>query len=106
MLEGASMERTMWEMRFAAYDSRSVETLRDSERRLAAFTRRLDLWRDYARQQLEASSSQIQLQETRLNNLAPDSDLLLAGPRTPGAPCANASGCCCASCAASNAWSA
>ena len=76
MLEGANIERTMWELRFAAYDSRSVETLRESERRLETFTRRLDLWRNYARQQLEVSSSQLQLQETRLNSLAPDSDLL------------------------------
>jgi small-conductance mechanosensitive channel len=76
MLEGASIERTMWELRFAAYDSHSLETLGDSERRLGAFNRRLYLWRGYARQQLEVSSSQLQLQETRLNNLAPGSDLL------------------------------
>src|SRR5262249_41759988 len=42
MLEGGNVERTMWEVRFAAYDSRSVKTLSDSERRLGAFTRRLD----------------------------------------------------------------
>jgi len=75
LLEGGNVERTMWEQRFAAYDSRNVETLRESRRRLDAFTRRLDLWRDHARQQLEASSSQIRLQETRLNNLPPESDL-------------------------------
>jgi small-conductance mechanosensitive channel len=75
LLEGGNLERTMWEMRLAAYDSRSVETLRESGRRLDTFTHRLDLWRDRARQQLEVSSSQLQLQETRLNNLEPDSEL-------------------------------
>ena len=75
LLEGGNVERTMWEQRFAAYDSRSVETLRESRRRLDAFTHRLDLWRDHARQQSEVSSSQIRLQETRLNNLLPESDL-------------------------------
>ena len=104
MLEGGNMERTMWELRFAAYDSRSVETLRESERRLAAFTRRLDLWRDYARQQLDVSPSQLQLQETRLNNLAPDSDLLpLARERLSALR--ERDRCCCALFAASNAWS-
>jgi small-conductance mechanosensitive channel len=76
MLEGLSVERTMWELRFAAYDSRNVETLRESERRLGVFTHRLDLWRDYAGKQLDVSSSQLQLQEARLSNLPPDSDLL------------------------------
>jgi small-conductance mechanosensitive channel len=76
MLEGLSVERTMWELRFAAYDSRSVETLRESGRRLAVFTHRLDLWRDYAGKQLDVASSQLQLQEARLSNLPPDSDLL------------------------------
>jgi small-conductance mechanosensitive channel len=75
LLEGGNLERAMWEMRLAAFDSRSVETLRESGRRLDTFTHRLDLWRDRARQQLEVSSSQLQLQETRLNNLDPDSEL-------------------------------
>jgi potassium-dependent mechanosensitive channel len=76
MLEGANIERTMWEMRFAAFDSRSAETLLESERRLGAFSRRLDLWRNYWQQQLERSSSELRLHETRLNTLPPDSDLL------------------------------
>jgi hypothetical protein len=38
MLEGANMERAMWELRFAAYDTRSVETLRDSRRRQCRHT--------------------------------------------------------------------
>ncbi len=76
MLEGASLERTMWELRFAAHDSRSVDTLRESRRRLEAFSRRLDLWRHYARQHLDGSSSEVQVQETRLINLPSDSELL------------------------------
>ncbi len=76
MLEGASLERTMWELRFAAYDSRSVDTLSESGRRLDTFSRRLDLWRDYARQQLDGSSIEVQVQETRLNSLPSDADLL------------------------------
>jgi len=76
MLESQNVERAMWEMRLAAYDSRSVETLSDSERRLRTFTRRLNLWRDYQQQQMEVSPSQVELQETRIRTLAPDSDLL------------------------------
>jgi small-conductance mechanosensitive channel len=36
----------------------------------------LDLWRDRERQQFDLSSSQVQIQQTRVNSLAPDSDLL------------------------------
>lgn len=75
LLEGGNLERAMWELRLTAFDSRSVETLRESGRRLATMTRRLNLWREHERQQLDVSSSQIQLQQTRLNNLAPDADL-------------------------------
>jgi small-conductance mechanosensitive channel len=76
MLEGGNMERAMWELRFAAYDTRSVETLRDSRHRLEVVARRLNLWRDHERQRLDVSSSQVQIQQTRLSGLAPDSDLL------------------------------
>jgi len=76
MLESESVERAMWELRFAAYDSRSVETLSDSERRLKSFTRRLNLWKDYQQQQIEISPIQIELQETRIKTLALESDLL------------------------------
>jgi potassium-dependent mechanosensitive channel len=76
MLEIENVERTMWEMRYAAYDSRSVETLRESEHRLEAFTRRFDLWKEFEQQQVDVSSSQIELQEAHLRSLAADSDLL------------------------------
>ncbi len=75
LLEGINVELAMWEMRYAAYGSRSVATLRESARRLEDFARRLNLWRNYARQQLDASSSQSQLQETRFKSLPVDSDL-------------------------------
>ena len=76
ILEIDNAERTMWEMRYTAYDSRSVATLGESERRLEAFTRRLDLWKEFQQQELIVSSSQIELQQARVRNLAVDSDLL------------------------------
>jgi potassium-dependent mechanosensitive channel len=76
MLESENVERTMWEMRFAAHDSHNVETLSESERRLETFIRRLVLWKDYQQQQMEVSPGQIELQEARIRSLAPDSDLL------------------------------
>ena len=76
LLETENIERTMWEMRFAAYDSRSAETVSESERRLTAIIRRSDLWKEYQQQEMETSSGQIELQETRVRNLPPDSDLL------------------------------
>jgi small-conductance mechanosensitive channel len=76
MLEGANTERTMWELRFAAHDSPSVNTLSESARRLKAFSRRLGLWRDYAHQQSNGAASQIQIEEARLNSLPPKSELL------------------------------
>ena len=75
LLEGVNIERTMWELRYAAYESRSVETLRESGRRLRTLAHRLDLWREHVRQQLDVSASQILLQQTRLNDLDPGSDL-------------------------------
>jgi potassium-dependent mechanosensitive channel len=75
LLEGASVERTMWELRFAVYGSRNVGILSESEHRLVNYARRLDLWRNYVRQQLDGASSQLQLQEARLNDLPRDSDL-------------------------------
>lgn len=76
MLEGENVERTIWAMRFAAHHSHSAETLSTSERRLEAFTRRSDLWKEYQHQQMEAYPSQIELQDARVRSLPPDSDLL------------------------------
>ncbi len=75
LLEGASIERTLWELRFASYGSHNVETITDSERRLKGFSRRLELWREYAREQLAGSSAQLHLQESRVNALATDSSI-------------------------------
>jgi small-conductance mechanosensitive channel len=75
MLEGGNIERTMWELRFATYGSRNAGALREAQRHLASFISRLDLWREHARQQSDVSSIQLQLQETRLNDLAADSEL-------------------------------
>lgn len=76
LLEIENVERTMWELRYASHNTGSAATLSESERRLAALTRRASLWRDYQQQQLAVSPSQIQLQEARVRSLAPDSDLL------------------------------
>jgi potassium efflux system protein len=76
MLESQGIERTMWEMRFAGYNSRNVETLADSERRLAVFDRRLSLWKDYQQRQLDSSPGQLELLQARIRNLDPDSPLL------------------------------
>lgn len=75
LLEGANTERTMWELRFIAFESRSVSVLRDSERRLRVFRQRLSVWREYAQQQLDGCSSLLQLEETRSNELPADSAL-------------------------------
>jgi potassium-dependent mechanosensitive channel len=74
-LEAASIERSLWELRFAAYGSRQVETLRQSQRRLETLSKRVALWKDYFRQKLDTTPSQVALEETRLSNLQPDSAL-------------------------------
>jgi small-conductance mechanosensitive channel/pimeloyl-ACP methyl ester carboxylesterase len=76
LLESLNVERTMWELRFAAHDSRNVETLRESQRRLEALVPRLSLWRDFCRHHLEAVGNELQAQESRLNGLDAHSALL------------------------------
>lgn len=76
LLEGVNVERTAWELRFAAHDTRSVDALRESRRRLDTLTHRLDLWKNHLRQQADVASSQIQLQHTRLSSLPAESELL------------------------------
>jgi small-conductance mechanosensitive channel len=76
ILETTNVERTMWEMRFTAFGSRTAEDLRQSGSRLKNLTRRLDLWRDYQQQQLVVSPSQIELLETWIGNLPSDSPML------------------------------
>lgn len=75
LLEAGNVERLMWEQRFAANRSRSVETLRQAERGLATFSRRVALWKDYYQQQLDVAASQVALQGARLSKLAPGADL-------------------------------
>lgn len=76
LLESDNVERTMWEMRFAAYNSHTVSALNESRRRLGTFARRASLWKDYQQQQLDTSPTQIELQEARVRGLASDSELL------------------------------
>jgi len=76
LFEAENTERAMWEMRFAAYDSRQAETLSQSEQRLKTFTRRSNLWRDYQQQQMAIMPSQIELQDMHVKSLPADSELL------------------------------
>ena len=69
MLQASSIERTIWDARFASYRSRSAETIRQTESRLDQFRRRIELWKSYYQQQLENASSQVALQEERLAGL-------------------------------------
>jgi potassium-dependent mechanosensitive channel len=75
MLETKNAERLMWEWRFATHHSRDPQALRNSQRSLNTFVRRVNLWRDYLRQQLSASASEVSLQEARVSNLPPGSEL-------------------------------
>ncbi len=75
-LECETVERAMWDLRFAAYGSNSVQTLNDSQKRLDNYSRRLDLWKDIQQKQLASFPSQIDLQETRMAALPLDSELL------------------------------
>ena len=75
-LEAANVERVMWEQRFMAYGSRSVEALRESERRLESFNRRIGLWREYFQQKHDIAASQAALQEARVSNLDSASELM------------------------------
>jgi len=69
LLECTDVERTAWEIRYAAYGSQRIASLREAERRLSSSKNRLDLWRDQVQQELEVSSRRIQFQADRLNSL-------------------------------------
>ena len=75
LVEAGNIERLLWEQRYAAYRSHNVETLRQAERGLEGFKRRVALWKDYYQQRLDVASSQVSLQEARLSKLDPGSDL-------------------------------
>jgi potassium efflux system protein len=74
-LEAGSIERSLWEARYAAYGSSQVQTLRDSERRLKTLSKRAALWNEYFRQKLDTTSNQITLEEARISHADPDSEL-------------------------------
>lgn len=75
MLEGVSVERTMWELRHAAHDSRDVEALRQSQRRLEVMAGRMAVWRNYARGQIQIVLDQLQMQEARRDDLPSASEI-------------------------------
>jgi potassium efflux system protein len=76
LLESQSVERALWEVRFAAHGTHNAAMLNESERRLKFFIRHAELWKDYQQQQLEVSPGQIEAQESRLRALPVDSPLL------------------------------
>jgi small-conductance mechanosensitive channel/predicted nucleic acid-binding Zn-ribbon protein len=76
MLESENAERTIWEMRFDLENKGSVNALRESKNRLETFSGRLEVWKEYQQQHFDLSSTQIELQEARIRNLSPGSDLL------------------------------
>jgi small-conductance mechanosensitive channel len=76
MLQAATLERTIWEVRYAAYKTPDVETLRQSRSRLEEFIGRVELWKTYYRQELESAASQVERLEMRL--AGPDSSSELA----------------------------
>ncbi len=76
MLQAGSLERAIWEVRYAAYHSRSVETIGQMKRQLEQFGRRVELWKSYYRQQAETLASQEARLEARLADLDAGSELV------------------------------
>ena len=76
MLEAASVERTIWRLGFNSFNSQDRKLLEESQQRLAAYRRRLDLWRTLHQQQADISPGRIDLLESQLRRLPSDSDLL------------------------------
>lgn len=76
MLQAATLERTIWEVRYAAYKTPDVETIRQSRGRLEEFIGRVGLWKTYYRQEMESAASQVERLEMRL--AGPDASSELA----------------------------
>ena len=74
LLEASGIERTLWQLRFAAYGSPRAETLRESERQLQTLFRRASLWKEYFRQKLDTTATQVALEESRSSQLEPGSE--------------------------------
>ena len=75
MLQVNLTERTIWELRFTASRNNSLGTIRQVRATLGQFDRRVQLWLDYYRRQLEGNASQIALLESRLGDLNAASEL-------------------------------
>lgn len=75
MLQSGATERAIWELRFSTYRSAKLDTIRQVRVGLDQFGRRLQLWLDYYRQEMETSATQIGRLEARLADLAPASEL-------------------------------
>ena len=76
LLQASVIERTMWEVRFESYRSRSASIIRQNEGRMAQFRRRVELWRSYYQQQMNGVSEQSALLETQMATTEAASPLL------------------------------
>lgn len=78
MIEGSSLEASLWELRWTVHQSAGARNLREARRQLEALNHRLELWREYARQQMEGGAGELQSQESRLADLPPGAAVLPA----------------------------
>jgi small-conductance mechanosensitive channel len=74
LLQIAVTERTIWELRFAAYRSGGIGTVRDIRRQLDQADQRVNLWKNYYQQEMETCAGQIAQLEARLADMDPASD--------------------------------
>jgi small-conductance mechanosensitive channel len=67
-------ERGLWQMRFTAFGTHDLDTLRGASRRLEHLSDLVVTWKPYFTQQIEAAARQIAEQQNRLQNptLAPE----------------------------------
>jgi small-conductance mechanosensitive channel len=75
LLQVSTVERTIWDLRFASYQSSSVETIRQTKTRLGQLSGRVEIWKGYYSQLVENTASQEARLEARLTDLDDTSEL-------------------------------
>ncbi|HEV8544411.1 MAG TPA: mechanosensitive ion channel domain-containing protein [Verrucomicrobiae bacterium] len=75
MIQLGTAERIIWEVRFGSYRNHDAGLIRETERRLNEFRRRVQIWLSYYRELLQDASRQAALQETRLAGMDDSSEL-------------------------------
>jgi small-conductance mechanosensitive channel len=75
LLQVSTVERTIWDLRFASYQSSSVETIRQTKKRLGQLSGRVEIWKNYYQQLVENTASQEARLEARLADLDGTSEL-------------------------------